>query len=344
MNLPDKDTIHVVLGVHDPGGTYSRHAGVVMASIFERTRSAVLVHILHDDTLSSDNRAMLAETADIFGQKVEFHDVSPSVGKFGDPALRMVRKSTTTITVGALFRLMIPELVAADKVIYLDTDIVVNLDIKQLWDIPLGDFPIAGVIEDTCRKFSPAWLSMRLLGCDPNEYLNSGVLVMNLRSIRSKCNLPEEMNEWFKKRGYCSSMLDQDFINARFRGDMAHLDGKFNCGWRQCDMTDKILHFTGPSKPWNSPEGLPMESLYWKSYLKTAWAARAGAHEKVIDMMLDTVRSSRWTHRHTVSCYRHILNRLRKDILMNDAVRIAALLAKYLYGKAWNLAGRIIKK
>ena len=41
----EDNVVHVVLGVYDPSGTYSRHAGVVMASIFEKTRRLSLIHI-----------------------------------------------------------------------------------------------------------------------------------------------------------------------------------------------------------------------------------------------------------------------------------------------------------
>jgi lipopolysaccharide biosynthesis glycosyltransferase len=298
-----------------------------MVSIFERTQSAVCVHILHDDTLSPDNRAMFIETAEIFGQKIEFHDVSPSIEKLGDSAPRMTKKKHQSI--GALFRIMIPELVASDKVIYLDKDIVVNMDIKQLWDVPIENFSIAGVY-DIFRKFSPARLAMRLLGCDPNKYVNAGVLVMNLSRIRDRYNLLEEANKWFKKWEYCSPFLDQDFINARFRGDIIRIGDKFNSTRRGGDITDRIIHTVGCSKPWNALEGSAVEKLYWKTYLKTAWGLRAG-HEKTIDMILDTVRHSMWTHRHTSSCYRNIQSRLTKDFVMNDAARILVLLAKYLY-------------
>jgi lipopolysaccharide biosynthesis glycosyltransferase len=331
--MANEDVIHVVLAIYDPSGTYSRHAGVAAASIFERTQSSVCVHILHDDTLSPDNRAMFIETAETFGQKIEFHDVSPDMGKFGDMALQKARGS---LSVGMLFRLLIPDLVAADKVIYLDSDVVVNMDIKQLWDIQLEDFSIAGVADDNFGKFSPVKLAMRLLGCDPHKYVNSGVLVMNLPRIREKYNLPAESGEWFKKQGYCSSMLDQDFINSRFRGDIANIDRKFNSGRRNGDISDTIIHATGGSKPWNSLEGSAMESLYWKSYLKTAWASRAG-HEETVDLMLGAVKSSIWTHRHTTSCYLNIFRRFKNDIVMNDIVRIAVLLVKYLYGKVRNL-------
>ena len=41
------EPVHVALAVYDPTGTYSQHAGVVMTSIFENTKSPVVVHVLH---------------------------------------------------------------------------------------------------------------------------------------------------------------------------------------------------------------------------------------------------------------------------------------------------------
>jgi lipopolysaccharide biosynthesis glycosyltransferase len=328
--------IHVVLAVYDPKGAYSKHAGVVMVSIFQRTCTPVLVHILHDDTLSAENRAMFLETAKNFGQEVEFHDVSPVMEKLSGSVIQSARN---TLSIGTLFRLLIPDLLPIDKVIYLDADIVVNMDIRELWDISVDGFSIAGVADDNFGKFSSAKLAMRLLGCDPQGYINAGVLVMNLPRIRESHNLLKESVVWFKKYGYYSAMLDQDFINSSFRGDIAFIDGKFNSGRRDGDVGDTIIHATGRSKPWNSLEGSAMERLYWKAYAKTAWGIHSG-DEEMVDKILDAVKSSIWTHRHTTSCYRNILKRFRNDIVMNNAVRIVVLLAKCLYGRARNLVTR----
>lgn len=55
--------IHIALSVYDPKGTYSRHAGVVMASVLRNTDATVCFHILHDETLTKENRRRLEETA-----------------------------------------------------------------------------------------------------------------------------------------------------------------------------------------------------------------------------------------------------------------------------------------
>ena len=76
--------IHIALAFHDPKGTYSQHAGVAMASIFDHTKSPVCVHILHDHTLTDLNRSRLHETAKSFNQQAEFHDISPCVSRLED--------------------------------------------------------------------------------------------------------------------------------------------------------------------------------------------------------------------------------------------------------------------
>ena len=52
-------------------------------------------------------------------------------------------------TVGALYRLFVPQVLpnTVNKIIYLDSDLIVNLDIKELWQIELDDKILAAVPE-----------------------------------------------------------------------------------------------------------------------------------------------------------------------------------------------------
>ncbi|MBQ8692168.1 MAG: hypothetical protein IJ520_03395 [Synergistaceae bacterium] len=61
-----ENKIHAALAVYDPSGTYSQHAGVVVTSLFEHTKSDVIVHILHDDTLSDLNKLRFINTGKRF--------------------------------------------------------------------------------------------------------------------------------------------------------------------------------------------------------------------------------------------------------------------------------------
>ena len=61
---------------------------------------------------------------------------------------------------------LVPEI--PDKVIYLDSDTIMNNDIKALWDIDVEDVEIAGR-RDFCRI---------------TPYFQSGVMLMNMKKIR----------------------------------------------------------------------------------------------------------------------------------------------------------------
>ena len=73
--MADNDKIHVALAFCDPKGTYCRHAAVTAASIFANTSRRVCVHIVHDDTLTSDNRSKLLQLADGYGQEINFINI-----------------------------------------------------------------------------------------------------------------------------------------------------------------------------------------------------------------------------------------------------------------------------
>ncbi|MDR3255630.1 MAG: glycosyltransferase family 8 protein [Synergistaceae bacterium] len=328
--MESNDAVHVVLAVYDPKGVYSSYAGVVMTSIFEHTKSAILVHILHDDTLTEENRSLFNETAAAFGQKTEFHDVLPFMDRIGDDVVEL----TKDWSLGALFRLFIPDILSLEKVIYLDCDIVVNMDIKELWDIPLGDRSLAGAIDYGVKErisfFSLQALRCRLIGCEWRTYINSGVLVMNLSKIRVTHSLVEESSAWFKRYGHCADFPDQDLINSCFYKDIKIIDEKFNSGLCWGDLSGRILHAIANTKPWVGMVGTDLERLYWKTYLKTPWGRSA---RDVIDLMVYAVRECQYLHRRTSQCYGKIFHRLRMDIFQNGVQKILQLLLKDLYHK-----------
>ncbi|MBR1807640.1 MAG: hypothetical protein IJ774_14815, partial [Selenomonadaceae bacterium] len=67
--------IHVCFGMHDANGKYSKFVGTTMASIFENTLSEVTIHILHDSTLTDDNRDKFSWLAGRYNQHVKFYNV-----------------------------------------------------------------------------------------------------------------------------------------------------------------------------------------------------------------------------------------------------------------------------
>lgn len=315
------DAVQVVLGVYDPSGTYARHAGVVMASIFRSTRSGVLVHILHDSTLTEQNRARLQETADRFGQGVAFIDVSESIARLGATAVQTAGKF---LSVGCLFRLLIPDLLPCEKVIYLDCDVLVNLDIRELWDVDLEGNCIGGVRDPKIKKknriFSRDFLIARLIGVNLADYINSGVLVMNLDKIRATCNLAQEAFAYFERYSHCAPPIDQNFINSIFYGKCRLLDGKFNRKSKDPGDGKAILHVMGNPKPWHAYDHELACRLYWNSMAESAWK------DDVREAMLDTAFTSPMNHRKTSQCYQKIRGRLYRDVFSGNLRNLREIL------------------
>ena len=184
----EDSVIYIALAIYDPSGSYSRHAGALIASVMDNTKSNVCFCVLHDDSLSAANMDKLAKTAEKEGGLVKFVDVSRELKKLAD--VINVKKLTGVFSPGTLFRLFVPEVVELDKIIYLDCDVIVNMDIKELWDIDLADCCIAAVgdlaVQSTWKKACTSSLSvrMKIMKISPNKYFNAGVSLLNLQQIR----------------------------------------------------------------------------------------------------------------------------------------------------------------
>lgn len=179
--------IHVCYGLRDESGKYSKFAGVSMQSILDNTQEKVTIHILHDSTLSEENYRKLALIALNHNQEIKFYNVET----LAPDAIEFVQKNLPKInnfwgTIGALYRTLIPRFLDAERAIYLDTDVLVNLDIKDFWEVDLQSKPLGAVPE--C--FSGDTHVTRIFGLcqngtvDPHDYFNSGVLLMDLDRIR----------------------------------------------------------------------------------------------------------------------------------------------------------------
>ncbi len=112
----------------------------------------------------------------------------------------------------AFLRLFADKIELPEKVIYLDSDIMFNGNIKELFDIDIANYEL-GVVKDRYGKWfiSP-------------KYFNSGVLLMNMKKIK-------ESNLFEKVRNICFSKKmmfpDQSALNKCCKQKL-YLPRKFN--------------------------------------------------------------------------------------------------------------------
>ena len=227
--------IHVCFGLYDKTGHYSKFTGTAMLSIFENTTSNVTVHILHDNTLSTNNRDKFIYLAGQYGQLVKFYNVEElCADKINDilnltPAVRNSRFSVATF-----YRLLIPHILPAEieKCIYIDSDIIFNLDIAELQQINLTDKPLAAVPEAEIyiNAYKQRALKKYLVQADlvnGEDYFNAGVLLMNLNYWRQNEQLILGGIKWVSEHPQCT-WFDQDILNYLFSKIYVKLSRKFD--------------------------------------------------------------------------------------------------------------------
>lgn len=165
-----------------------------------------------------------------------------------------------------------------DKLLYLDSDIIVRGDLWELYQTNLGEDYIAGVKELICIY-------------NGQEQINSGIMLVNAKKMREN-QMTEILMEKRRSLGDRPSM-DQQTINIVFNGNIKFLDIKYNCipakalGKEQIyfpiedinqlyksnygsveDVVKRavIIHFASAVKPWKY--NYPACSKEWFSYYK----------------------------------------------------------------------------
>jgi len=257
--------VELALAFTDKDGSYAEHAAVVLTSVFHNTGSQINVNILHDETLTKENMLRITQLVMSHNHTVNFHSVI-----LPDALAEVVKgaQSVNTWTQGSMYRLLLPSLVNANKVIYLDCDVMVNLDIQELWDIDLNSYYLAAVQDQGALVLADLLTSF---GLNPYAYFNSGVILFELNNIRQHSNWYVRMLDFLRQ--YPGTTLpDQDVLNHNFGDNFYLLDERFNSfsiGNPELDFNQKIVHFAGEVKWWHPAS--PGYALY-QGYLNlTPW-------------------------------------------------------------------------
>lgn len=272
--------IHVCFCFHDKTGNYAKFAGTSMLSLFENTGSEVTVHILHDNTLTLDNRENFSYVAGHYRQRVKFYNLDEICPEKIAEIVNLVPEvENAKVTVGAFYKLLIPQALPKDinKAIFIDPDTIINLDINELWQTDLADKAL-GVVPATengtdCQK------SFRLCRegiVDGEDYFNTGVLVMNLNVLRGE---EKTIMKGVKFRGKnpAHKFLEQTVLNYCFSTRTVKLKARFN--WfvknarkdKQRDFSGKIFHYVDGSSRMGLDMSDPLNRLWMNYFIKTPW-------------------------------------------------------------------------
>jgi len=187
----------------------------------------------------------------------------------------------------ALLKFELPDLFPEwDKMLYLDSDILVRRDLAFLQKVEMEDVFLAAVLDPCITK------KLRDNGSPGAKYFNSGVMLLNLAEMR-RGNMPQKLKE-LKARERCRDFMDQDVLNAGCAGKFSELSPDCNyCGdnifdnnfslkelaliygldvetMRKIQESPALWHYSNVSKPWNSCRNLRGEEWLAEEVLSGA--------------------------------------------------------------------------
>ena len=283
--------IHVCFALYDKTGTYSRFTGTAMLSLFENSSTpppSTCVHLLHDNTLTDDNREKLIQIADRYGQPLKFYNVEElCADKLAEIKEYFPKAKESFFSIAAFYRLFIPDLLlpqSIDKAIYLDSDTIVNLDISELWQVYLGYKPFGAVSEFYQMKDEEAFVNRQkkhISICredvvNPEDYFNSGVILMNLKVLRAEQDTILAGMKFISEHPQFI-LLDQDILNYCFSTVYLKLPLKFNRmvffarSENELSVEKKIYHYADLKATLGLYVNDPFSRLFFDYFIKTPW-------------------------------------------------------------------------
>lgn len=248
---------------------YVQHLGVVLISVLENTKTPELfdITVLAGD-ISEKNKDLVHAIVNKYGAIISFRNVV-----LEHPEKFIVNGH---ISIAAYYRIFLPKFFSehVQKIIYLDCDVIVNSDIKELFDIDLKDNVIGAVAE----RFNGRMIS---LGYPDKPYFNSGVLVVDLQNWISE-NITEKTLDFIFKNPDKLIFWDQDALNICLIDKWLSLDYHWNYQrenvifekvWRKNkEKIPHIVHFTNNVKPWHYYSRNPYDYLYYKYLAISPWS------------------------------------------------------------------------
>lgn len=174
-------------------------------------------------------------------------------------------------------RLLIPRTIPDKKALYLDSDLLVLLDILTLKDYEMGDSLLGAVFGcDLKYALDNSFFTQNLSWSLDTPYFNSGVVLFNLEKWRQD----DVDSQWLKlAERYPDGLIshDQTLLNAVAGGKFARLPDAYNNPWypgegELLSYHNSIVHFVGSPKPWDlSGRFLHGGYKIWRSYNTGFW-------------------------------------------------------------------------
>jgi len=282
---------------------YAIPLAVTVGSAIERLAGGRRLRVfVLDGGLSADSRARLLRSWD--PARVTLEWLLPDRGAAEDlPQGGHISPMTYA-------RILLARVLPAEveRILYLDTDVLVRADLCELWSRPLAGH-VCLAVQDAAAPYIDADVALpdhaeraahiltprpvenyRDLGLDPRApFLNAGVLLVDMGRWREEEVGPRALRCLAENRRFVR-FWDQYALNVVLSGRWGALEPRWNASpylatyttWRQGPYPREaferaladpsIVHFLGPAKPWQLGCRLPFAGEWRACFRRLAWS------------------------------------------------------------------------
>ena len=238
-----------------------------------------IIHVLFDNNFSKNNIDKIKTVVDNFGKnraEVVFHNIGVDFKKAN---LGCFGRAT-------YYRIALPSLLPdVNRIIYFDGDTLNLKDLTEMYNIKLNEGMYLSAILDNVRMVK----EIAELGIKINKYVNAGVLLMDLKTMREK-SIEKILRDFIDT--HFLKTVDQTAINAMCNKNIQIMSYKYvvpplssyeelvKCNSGQETMykvseselynayhDPTLIHFFGPGKLWNKNCNHTYKP-YWFHYAK----------------------------------------------------------------------------
>lgn len=251
---------------------YVPYLAVAIRSLIDHTTQNNIYRIIILNTgitESNQKKLKLMETENV---KINFENISKSLQNI-DNELKFRLRDYYSIAI--YYRLFIPSLFPMyEKAIYLDADMIILDDVAKLYEINMKDNLLIATTDSTVndteifKKYSKI-----ALGIEPKKYINSGMLVMNLRGMRQE-KIEKKFIYLLVKYNLEVIAPDQDYLNVLCKDRIKYIEEAWDkmpdFGTKISQNDLHIIHYNMTRKPWHYDD-VPYSDVFWQYAKKTEY-------------------------------------------------------------------------
>jgi len=276
LDIKQDNLLDIALVINEQ---YAKYAAVTISSALLNSdlNTMYKFHIIMDpkDPLSESSKKKMESMKYIRNYEIDFiYFPDNSSSRFLDKN----KKFTLRYPKLSFYRLYLHEIFPdLDKILYIDSDMLVYRDLTSLKQINLENY-IAAAVTDLHGGYGlpPRVTCARKI---PNYYKNSGLILFNLKNMR-KFNASDQMLRVLESSDCDFRFADQDLFNITFKDLIYNLPIRWNMISIFADTHPQfsyfIAHHASKLKPWRdeiretyekNPEKLSEDTKnYWRYY------------------------------------------------------------------------------